>query len=211
MALETGSGASALEPEPNLLVACALRKEASTLGRLLPGLSIFPTGFGARRTKKALETLLSQRPFTRLLLFTGAAGALDPTVRMGEVICPESWRTADGARLQLSAHLLSELRLGGWEATGAALTVSRPALRAATRRRIFQETGARICDMEAAEALRTAERHGVPALAVKVVTDTEDSSVFAFWSSFDQNMKLLAERLACLWPTLVGFVRREGQ
>jgi len=204
------AGAWTLEPEPDLVLACALKKEAAALGRYLPGLSIIVTGFGSKNTGEKLDQLFSERPSTRLLLFTGAAGGLDPSIRLGDILCPECWRTEDGVCVHLAPQLLDELRLCGWEASGAALTVARPALRVASRRRIFEKTGARACDMEAAEALQVAARHAVPALAIKVVTDTVDSNVFAFWRHFDQNMKLLADRLASLWPTLVKLARGQG-
>jgi nucleoside phosphorylase len=197
-------------PASDLLVACALEKEASALLDRLPQLPILATGLGARATRRVLERRFAEQSRPRLLLFTGTAGQLDPSVAMGDVICPERWLTEDGRRFESPGTLVANLRNRGWDVAGDGLTIARPVFRASSRRRKFEETGARICDMEAAAALDVATRYGVPALAPKVVSDTGDAGVAAYWTHFSANMMILADYLRRLWPTLLEALRNRG-
>lgn len=73
-----------------------------------------------------------------------------------------------------------------------------------TRLRLHQDTGADICDMEATAALAAAAATGIPAIAFKTVSDTGDTPLTAYFSSFRTSMQRLAadlERLLDGLPT----------
>ncbi len=160
------------------------------------------TGLGAHRTRKSLEvTLQSELP--SLLIFTGTAGQLDPILRIGQVVFPQEWCLEDGSCFPADAELTSILRDGdGWEIEGRGLTVATAVVRARSRRALYGKSGARICDMESAIALQVASRHGVPCLAPKIVSDTAQSGISAFWREFDSNMDQLAKYLDRLIASL---------
>ena len=189
--------------ESELLIACALKQESTALReRLQVGCRFLVTGLGAHRTQRSLETTFQSEP-PSLLIFTGTAGQLDPSLRIGQVIFPQQWCLEDGSCFPADAELTSMLRDGGgWEIEGRGLTVSTAVLRAKSRLALYRKYGARICDMESAIALQVASRHGVPCLALKIVSDTAQSGISAFWSEFDSNMDQLAKYLdrlvACL-------------
>ncbi len=186
-----------------LLIACALKQEATALqGRLQVDCHFSVTGLGSRRTRRSLENTF-QSKLPSLLIFTGTAGQLDPSLEIGQVVFPQKWCLKDGSCFPADAELTSMLREeDGWEIEGCGLTVSSPVLRAKSRLALYQKLGARICDMESAIALQVASQYGVPCLAPKIVSDTAQSGISAFWKEFDSNMDQLAKYLdrlvACL-------------
>ena len=191
------------EGKAELLIACALKKELTALrGRLQVGCRFLVTGLGARRTRTNLEKSF-QSNLPSLLIFTGTAGQLDPSLRIGQVIFPEEWCLKDGSCFPADPALTARLRgSGGWEIEGRGLTVSTAVLRASSRLVLYRKFGARICDMESAVALEVASRHKVPCLAPKVVSDTAQSGIGAFWKEFDSNMDQLAQYLNKLVDSL---------
>ncbi|MDA2926877.1 hypothetical protein MYX78_06535 [Acidobacteria bacterium AH-259-G07] len=185
-----------------ILIACALRKELSALrGHLQVECRFLVTGPGAKRTRTKLDKIF-QSELPSLFVFTGTAGQLDPSLRMGEVILPEEWCLKDGSCFPADPDLTDKLRKHGWDVSGRGLTVSVPVVRAKSRLSLYRKSGALICDMESAAALQVASRYRVPSLAPKIVSDTSDSGVRAFWSEFDNNM----DRLARYLEELIGCV-----
>ena len=182
--------------ESELLIACALKQESTALReRLQVGCRFLVTGLGAHRTQRSLETTFQSEP-PSLLIFTGTAGQLDPSLRIGQVIFPQQWCLEDGSCFPADAELTSMLRDGGgWEIEGRGLTVFTAVLRAKSRLALYRKFGARICDMESAFALQVASRYGVPCLAPKIVSDTAQSGISVFWREFDSNMDQLAKYL----------------
>ena len=190
-----------------LLIACALKQESTALQeRLQVDCRFLVTGLGAHRTRKSLENTFQSEP-PSLLIFTGTAGQLDPSLGLGKVVFPEEWRLKDGSCFPADAELTSLLREGdGWEIEGCGLTVSTAVLRAKSRLALYQQFGARICDMESAFALQVASRYGVPCLAPKIVSDTAQSGISVFWRKFDSNMDQLAQYLDKLIASL-GYIK----
>ena len=187
-----------------LLVACALKQESTALqGRLQVDCRFLVTGLGAHRTRKSLESTFQSEP-PSLLIFTGTAGQLDPSLGLGQVVFPEEWCLKDGSCFPADADLTSMLREGdGWEIEGRGLTVSTAVLRAKSRLALYRKFGARICDMESAFALQVASRYGVPCLAPKIVSDTAQSGMSIFWREFDSNMDQLAKYLDNLIASII--------
>ncbi len=187
-----------MEGTGRILVGCALRKEARALRpHLGAAADLLVTGLGTDRTLRSLETALEQRR-PRLLLFTGMAGQLDPTVRLGQFLCPASWRFESGTEFPVEAILTEQLRQCGWRIEGGGVTVRTPVVKERDRMRLFRETGARICDMESAAALMICRSYNVPCLAPKVVSDTAASGMLAFYRHFDRNVRILADQLTRL-------------
>ncbi len=186
-----------------LLIACALKQESTALqGRLRVDCRFLVTGLGAHRTQRSLETRF-QSESPSLLIFTGTAGQLDPSLGLGQVVFPQEWCLKDGSCFPADAELTALLREGdGLEIEGCGLTVSTAVLRAKSRLALYRKFGARICDMESAFALQVASRYSVPCLAPKIVSDTAQSGISAFWREFDSNMDQLAKYLAKLVAAL---------
>ncbi len=184
-------------------MACALRQETEALQPLAtnPAIDLITTGLGGRRAVSSLQRELPARA-PSLLIFTGIAGALSPDLSMGQVVFPEEWILESGESFTGDQDLKSRLRSREWSITGSGLTVRRPVLRSQTRRRLHLQTGALICDMEAAHALAVAREFEVPALVLKVVSDTCESNLPEFWRHLKANLELLRSRVQRLLQDL---------
>lgn len=178
-----------------VLIACALKKEEQGLRAKLANRSqLLATGLGADRTLRTLEkTFEDWKP--SCLVFTGMAGQLDPTVELGDVILPEEWRLESGTSFAVDPDLAEQLRSADWEVSGTGVTVSAPVVSRRKRLQLFKRTGAKVCDMESAAAMMIAASYEIPCLAPKVVSDTADSGLLAFYRHFDRNIQLLANYL----------------
>lgn len=186
----------------DLLIGCALDKEVEILRRRLgQRYQYLVTGMGRRRTESSLSGhLQSHQP--SLLIFTGTAGQLDPTLEMGQVVFPEIWCLQDGPCFPADPDWVGKLRERGWDVSGRGLTVTFPVARRQVRLELHQKLAASVCDMEAAVALRAASDFGVPCLAPKVIADTAQSALVAFWTHFEANMSKLADYLGRLLPEI---------
>ena len=180
------------------LIACALKKEVRALhAHLKPDRKLIATGLGTDRTLKSLELHLERfRP--ALVIFTGMAGQLDPTLGLGEFVVPDRWRFESGDEFPVSASLVEGLRGLGWKIEGSGVTVRVPIVRQVHRLKVFRETGSRICDMESAAVLMICRSFGIHCIAAKIISDTANSGMLAFYRHFQHNTRLLAQRVEAL-------------
>ena len=110
-----------------------------------------------------------------LVISAGTCGALDPALRVGDVVLPESVLGLDGERLNVTPGALARaVTLLGPEARSGELllttadVVPTPEAKAAR----FRATGAVAVDLESAVILAWASRHGCPSLVIRAVADT---------------------------------------
>lgn len=177
------------------LIACALKKEAQALREhLTTNSTLISTGLGTDRTLRSLQRHF-ERSKPSLVIFTGMAGQLDPTLDLGDLVIPECWRFETGNEFEVSPPLVEGLRSKGWDIGGRGVTVRVPIVRQAHRLRIFQETGARICDMESAAVLMICRSFELPCVCAKVISDTADSGMLAFYRHFQRNVQILGEKI----------------
>jgi adenosylhomocysteine nucleosidase len=181
-------------------VVAALRSEARCLSanRADPAggeLLVQAGGMGCERAARAALQLV--RAGARALLCWGVGGALDPSLRCGdvvlasEVICDSPLvlqlaalrptvlplnarlRTSDRWRAQLEAQLLRR----GAVTQGTILTRTELACEAMLKARLFRETGAVAVDMESAAVGVVASLHGLPFMVLRVIADTAADSL----------------------------------
>lgn len=177
------------------VVACAMKKESKILqDRLGAGFTHLVTGLGVKRTRATLEAYFrTQRP--SILVFTGTAGQLDPGLKMGDVVFPERWCLQTGGCFEANPALVAFLRTRRVRISGAGVTVRIPVIKKQDRERLFRSRGASICDMESAAVLEVARTHGVPAVALKVVSDTAETGILGFRREFEDNLIRLSHYL----------------
>jgi len=181
-----------------ILVACALKKETRGLrDRMGDRVPLLTTGLGTDRTLRTLEEVFERRK-PDLLIFTGMAGQLDPNLGLGDFVFPRSWRFEEGREYVIAEDLAGKLTGRGWVVEGTGITVRKPVVKGAQRLRLFESTGARICDMESAAAMMISESYEVPCLAPKVVSDTADSGMLAFLRQFNRNIEALSGKVSQL-------------
>jgi hypothetical protein len=139
------------------LVACGLKREATLIARA--GVSVVVGGGDAGRLERALE---AQAGSATAIISSGVAGALDPALRVGDVV-------VDGDVELISAlHSRTSGRVIGRDAM-APSPVDKRALR--------DMSGAVAVDMESHVAERVARRHGLRFAAIRVISDTADEAL----------------------------------
>jgi hypothetical protein len=104
-----------------------------------------------------VEKALSKKVQVDGLISTGFCGALDPALRIGDIV--------------LGAAAISR-KTGPAPACGKVVTLDRVAATAAEKRELRAKTGAVAVDMEAAAVGRKAAEWGVPYYCIRVVSDT---------------------------------------
>jgi adenosylhomocysteine nucleosidase len=97
-----------------------------------------------------------------MIMSVGFAGALDPTLKVGNIFLPRFVIDAkDGSRVETSSG------------TGTLLTVSSVA-GADQKAKCVKDYGAAAIDMEAAAVAHTAQSQSIPFMAVKAISDEYD-------------------------------------
>jgi adenosylhomocysteine nucleosidase len=118
-------------------------------------------GIGAEGARRAAEAILSLYT-PRLVYSVGYAGALEPGLRVGEILTP--------ARV-IDAGDGSSVRIPG----GNSVLVSYKQVASPEQKsKLWQSYGAQAVDMEAAAVARAAELKTVPFKALKVISDEFD-------------------------------------
>ena len=181
-------------------VVAALRSEARCLSARrvhwgaapvpVGGLLVEASGMGCQRAAYTAQRLV--RAGARSLLCWGVAGALDPSLRCGdvvlatEVICEAPLalhlegsrpvavpalarlRTDESWRHQLATALQPQ----GPIVQGAMLTSAELVCEPQHKARLYRDTAAVAVDMESAAVAVVAGLHGVPFMALRVIADT---------------------------------------
>jgi adenosylhomocysteine nucleosidase len=118
-------------------------------------------GVGAGPARRAAEAMI-QFYQPALLVSAGFAGALQPEVRVCDVVAP---------RVVIDAHDGSRIDTGTGEGT---LVSFHSVVDAEQKAKLARAYGAQAVDMEAAAVARAAELHGVRFLACKAISDSCD-------------------------------------
>lgn len=140
--------------------------------RLSDDAAIWVCGMGDSAARQAAQGLL-ENGATALVSF-GVAGALDSSLRSGDLVLPESifingetLRVTIDWRDQLKQLLPAELTV-----VGGALAASREVVSTqADKRELANATGACAVDMESGAIAEVAAKAGIPFIAVRSITD----------------------------------------
>lgn len=165
-----------------IAITFALPTESSGLRRLLVrnaqdapnsgmlngrAVQIFHTGVGERVSTPRVEAFLQRRDL-RFLISAGFAGALDPELRVGDVVIGSNVSTAaliPGA----SIGSQTSIRVGKL-ISSSQIVESRDA-----RARLARSTRALAVDMETEGIARACAQAGLPMLALRAISDTADA------------------------------------
>ena len=168
------SGSGAVGVSPFVLAVTGLTKEA----RIAAGPGILAlSGGGSRAGLEQQLSAVDVSSFQAVVSF-GIAGALDPGLRVGDVLFATEirdgqrhWPTSPGFRATWMEKLgsaqmpLIECQIAGVDA---------PLLTPAAKRALLAESGAGAVDMESHIAAAFAARHALPFGALRVVSDRAD-------------------------------------
>ena len=153
-----------------ILIATGLRREARLMAG--PGVTVIAGGGDAARLERALDALAGS---ASAILSSGLAGALDPTLKVGDIVignaAPLPRREEGGGVQQMLERSIPEARVGPIVGSDHALATARE------KAALFAETGALAVDMESHIAARVAARHGLPFVALRVISDAADATL----------------------------------
>ena len=138
--------------------------------------AIWLCGIGEEAAREAAGGLI--RGGARALMSFGFAGALDPGLRPGHLILPESVHAGQSLQVDLSwRDSLRQCLPAHLNVTGGILAASREMLTSAiAKHELAQTTGACAVDMESAAVAEAAAHAGLPFLAIRAISDPVDFS-----------------------------------
>ena len=162
-------------------------------------------GVGAEAARRAAEAAIAIYA-PRVIYSAGFAGALDPRLRVGDILEPQSVVNAgDGGSVRLDRGEGVLVSFG---------SVASPAQKAKLR----ESFGARAVDMEAAAVARAAEARGVEFAVVKVISDEYDFSFPEIERFVDADGRFSEARFALyaavrpwVWPRVARLARNSNR
>jgi|SRR5579884_2590884 nucleoside phosphorylase len=128
-------------------------------------------GIGYEYGSRAAEAAIA-RYLPGILISAGIAGALVPELRVGDTVFPAVViDTQDGSRHETA---IKDAALGNSPLSRTVLA-STPVIAGSTQKRqLAKSYGAQVVDMEGAAVARAAQRHSLPFIAVKSISDEVD-------------------------------------
>ena len=127
--------------------------------------AVFHTGVGEKSCRARIEKFLRQQQF-KYLISAGFAGALDPELRVGNLLLSENFSSPE---LLGSPHLDFA---GGALFVGKLATVPVVIDSKSERERWAAESGAAAVDMETEFIAAACAAHRIPMLSLRVISDT---------------------------------------
>ena len=140
--------------------AGAFRKRAVTI----PDVSILITGIGRKNAEASLRRYLVKN-LPRLVLTCGFAGGLNPDLAVGDVVFMTGYSALEERLADADAKLANFL------------TASRIATTAAEKKKLREETGADIVEMESGAILAVCRESQIPCAMVRVVSDAANEDL----------------------------------
>jgi hypothetical protein len=118
--------------------------------------SLFTIGMGAVR----IPDLSGQ--FVAGIIMAGLAGALDPSLKIGDVVIDQSstWRGSKVAQKKVWFH-----------------SVDHPVVTPEEKQELFGQTGAAVVEMENNAVKKAAKAYGIPFLGIRAISDTASESI----------------------------------
>lgn len=155
-----------------ILVVTGLNREAKIAAG--PDLMVVAGG-GATGALRSRLDAIPARTIAAVVSF-GIAGALDPALRVGDMIVPDNVLASDV--VWPCSPDLREAWLGQVEArSGDLVGVDAPVLDVSGKTALASATGAAAVDMESHVAADYAALHGVPFAALRVISDAADHAL----------------------------------
>jgi adenosylhomocysteine nucleosidase len=192
---------------------CALPQEAKYLRRVQSVQSgqatLFVTGVGSQNAERTARDLLStSKP--SLVISTGVAGALSPTLHIGDVVIAK-----EVIEERTGTHFACAVPSSIQHPASSIVSASRMISSAQDKAALASRFAAVAVDMESAAIARVCAEHSVPYAAIRAISDTADESlppaVVRFFD-MDGRLRYGAVVGAILRePSLIGKLRRLQQ
>lgn len=138
---------------------------------------IVESGVGQRAAARATsEAIKFYKP--RWVISAGFAGGLTDDLLRGHIVMADELANLAGERLAVGLKL-DPSSVAGMKGLhiGRLLTVDTILRQPAERRRLAEQHGAIACDMESSAVAATCREHGVPFMAIRVISDAVDDEL----------------------------------
>jgi adenosylhomocysteine nucleosidase len=136
--------------------------------------TVLLTGIGGENAEKAMQTLPIE--IHDVCISTGLAGALEAGLKPGDVVVARTSKTLDQRLSVESDPVLVDFAVAcGARAVKVSLT-SEKVVVTADEKNALNASGS-VVEMETSHVLAAAERHHVPALAVRAISDTAEEDL----------------------------------
>lgn len=134
------------------------------------------TGVGAKKAGRAMRCL-AQHYAPAVVLLLGAAGALDPSLHIGDIIIIRNIVTKTGVQYTcdeaLGKDAFNVLQKTGLPVMwGNCLSVDRFTHHCVEKKRLLREYGVQAIDMESAAAAQVLQQEGIPFFCIRSISDT---------------------------------------
>jgi adenosylhomocysteine nucleosidase len=159
------------ELSSEVLICFAVKEEAAEFKKVLPSLAslgnpeILVTGMGRRNSERMILKRL-ERPAPNLVVTCGFAGALNPTLKIGDVAFDEDTNGRLADTLKKSGALSANF----YCAPRVATTV-------AEKTGLRQSTGADVVEMESAIIREICRAKKIPSATIRVISDTANQDL----------------------------------
>jgi len=125
-------------------------------------------GIGPERARRAAEAVIAKYS-PELIISAGVAGALVPDLHVGDTIFPAVViDTQDGSRRESA---IQNAPIGNSPLARTVLATYPEIASIAQKQQLAKSYGAHVVDMEAVAVARAAEKHGLPFIAIKAISD----------------------------------------
>jgi adenosylhomocysteine nucleosidase len=181
---------------------------------------VMPTGVGKVRTAASVQHLLDRFPI-EAIIFTGAAGAINPEVKIGDVIIGEktvqhdydtggkglleemktTWFEADPGLVALAVRAGQDTELGDRLRIGTILTGDQTIVDSRKRAWLRQTFRGDCVEMEGAAVASVCARNNVPFVLIRAITDFADENAR---TDFRQNRSQAAMNSAAVVLAMFG-------
>jgi adenosylhomocysteine nucleosidase len=143
----------------------AVPQESRAFATRACALHVFHTGIGVAAADRAVRALLAQETPTALIA-AGFAGALDPALRVGDVVVATN-RSAPAFVALCRERWKADAQVSFGELTTAALAAESTAAKA----QLARDSSACAVDMETSAIAAVCHSAGIPLLALRVISD----------------------------------------
>jgi len=143
---------------------------------------IVQTGVGPKRAGAAANKIL-QAHAPAAVIAVGAAGAADPSLCVGDIVIAKTILHHAGGQFpadeRRSEKIAAQLRAQGMPVScGDCFTTGTFIHTARQKQLIFQNTGARVIDMESASLIKRLHPAGVAFVNIRIISDTARQDAF---------------------------------
>jgi adenosylhomocysteine nucleosidase len=136
--------------------------------------TVLLTGIGGENADKAMRTLPIE--IHDVCISTGLAGALDASLKRGDIVVARTSKTIDQKLRRESDPALVDFAVAcGARAVNISLT-SEKIVATADEKQELSRSGS-VVEMESSHVLTAAEKHHVPAVAVRAISDAADEDL----------------------------------